>query len=104
MGHPVWRSFWRQRVLRHVLADVLGENLVDQRLVADAPAARFLTELIEDAWIDTDRDQLTRFVTEWGPTHPSHGLQLRGRRIGYVGKVNLSRRTPRAPGDSRAVR
>jgi len=41
---------------------VFGENFVDQRLVADVPAARLLSESIENAGINADRDQLTRFV------------------------------------------
>jgi len=45
-----------QRVLRHVFSDVLGQDFVDQRLVANAAAARFLAELIEHTWIDPDRD------------------------------------------------
>jgi hypothetical protein len=55
---------------------VLGEHLVDQRLVSDTPAVRFLPELIEHAWIDTDRNQLAWFVTKRGPTHSSHCLEL----------------------------
>ena len=41
---------------------MLSEHLVDQRLVAHVPTARFAAELIEHARIDTDRDQLARFI------------------------------------------
>ena len=36
------------------------ELLVDQGLVADMPQPRLLAKLFEHAWIDTDRDELTR--------------------------------------------
>jgi hypothetical protein len=65
--------------LRHVFADVLSEHLVDQRLVAHAPTARFAAELIEHARIDTDRDQLARFIPKRRASHPSHRLELLGR-------------------------
>jgi hypothetical protein len=42
--------------LRHVLAHVSGQDLVDQRLVADASPSRFLAELIEHGRIDADSD------------------------------------------------
>ena len=56
----------------------MSQHFVDQRLVSDAAPARFLAELLEHARIDTDRDQLARFVAERRPAHPSHGLQLLG--------------------------
>src|SRR5688500_17994175 len=92
------------RVLRHVFAEVLREDLVDQRLVAYAPATRLLAELIEYARVDANRDQLTRFVTERRATHASHRSELLGRRVRNVRVVNPSRRTPRVRGDSHAAR
>jgi hypothetical protein len=88
----------------NVLADVLRQHFIDQRLVPDASTACFLSELIEDARIDTDRDQLPRLVADRGPTDAPHRPQLLGRRIGQIRKINLSRRTPRAHDDSRAAR
>jgi hypothetical protein len=50
---------------------VFREYLVDQRLVADVSAARFLAERFEDARVDADRDQPSRFVTKRRPPHPA---------------------------------
>src|SRR2546425_10692101 len=94
----------RAVTLRNVFAYVLSQHFVDQRLVSDAATARFLAELIEHARIDTDRDQLARFVAERRPTHPPHGLQLLGRRIGNGREVDLSHGTPHVRGDSPAAR
>ena len=96
---PLW-----QRARPYVSADVPSEHLVDQRLVAHAPTARFAAELIEHARIDTDRDQLARFIPKRRASHPSHRLELRGRRLGNVRVVNLSRCTSRVRGDSPAAR
>jgi hypothetical protein len=74
--------------LGDIFANVLGEDFVNQGLVAHVSAARFLAELIEHARIDTDGDQLTRFVTERGSTDTSHRLELHRRRLGDVRKVN----------------
>ena len=51
-----------------------------------------------------DEELLRRFVTERGPTHATHCLELLGRGLGNVRVVNLSRRTPRVRGDSPAAR
>ena len=91
-------------LLRNVFPNVLGQDFVDERLVTHASAARFLAELIEHAGIDTNRDQLAWFVTERRSAHAPHRLQLLGRRLGDVRKVNLSPGTPRARDDSRAAR
>jgi hypothetical protein len=64
--------------LRYVFADVFREHLVDERLVADVSAARFLAERFKHARIDADRDQSSRFVTERRPPHPPHRLELFG--------------------------
>ncbi len=80
--------------LRDVFADVFREHLVDERLVADVSAARFLAERLEHARIDANRDQSSRFVAKRRPPYPSHRLELFGRRLGNVRVVNPSRRTP----------
>ena len=84
--------------LRDVFADVIREHLVDQRLIADVSAARFLAERLEDARINADRDQSARFVTKRRPPHSPHRLELFGRRLRNVGEVNPSRCTPRVRG------
>jgi len=55
------------------------QHFVDQRLIPNPSAARFLSELIEHTRIDTDRDELAGFVTEGGPAHAPHRFQLLGR-------------------------
>ena len=87
-----------------ILPDMCGQDLVDDGLVAHAAPARFLTELIEHARIHTNRDELARFISKGRPTHPSHRLQLLGRRLGNVREVNLSPRTPHARDGSPAAR
>jgi len=42
--------------LRDAVADVIGEHLVDQRLVTDMAAARFLSKRFEDARINSNCD------------------------------------------------
>ena len=90
--------------LRHVLANVFREHLVDQSLVADVSAARFLAERLEDGRIDADRDQSARLLAKRRPPDPSHRLELFDRRLGNVRVVNPARRTPRVRGDSPAAR
>src|SRR6266545_4498684 len=102
--HGVWWISPPLGRLRDIFADMLCQDFVDQCLVAYPSSACFLAELIEHARINPDRDQLPRFITEWRTAHAPHRFQLRGRRIGNVRKVNLSRCRPGAPGDSRAAR
>ena len=92
------------RGLRHTVADVIGEHLVDQRLVADMTAARFLSERLEDAWINADRDQSPRFISDRRPTDSAHRLQLCARRLRNIRGGNFSRRTPRVRAGSLAAR
>jgi hypothetical protein len=83
---------------------VLGENFVDERLVADAPATSLLPELLEDARVHADRDELTRRVTKWRSPYTPHRLQLRGGRLGDVAEVNPAPGTPRVRAGSPAAR
>ena len=83
-------------VLCHVLPDVASQDFIDEGLVPDAAAPRFLAKLDERAWIDTNRDQLPRVVSERRPTHTAHRLQLCRRRIGDIREVSLLPRRPRA--------
>lgn len=92
------------RRLRQTVADMIGEHLVDQRLVADTAAARFLSKRLEDAWINADRDQSARFVADRRPTDPPHRLQLFARCLRNIRVVNLSRRTTRVRAGSLAAR
>ena len=83
---------------------MLGQYLIDQRLVSDATTACLFSEPFENIRIDPDRNQLTRFGAKRRPTNTTHGFQLCRRRFWDVREINLSPRTPRARADSRAVR
>jgi hypothetical protein len=98
------RRFSGASLLRDVLAHMPSEDFVDEGLIPDAAPACFLTELIEHSSIDSNRNDLARFVAERRPTDAPHGLQLVRRRIGNLREVNLAPRTPHARGGSPAVR
>jgi len=100
----VLRRDFHHGLLGDVLTDVPCQDFVDEGLVPDAAPACFLAELIEHSRIDSNRNELTRFVAKRGPANAPHGGQLPGRRIGNVREINLSRRTPHARGGSPAAR
>ena len=58
MFHTEQAAAFGKGALCHVFADVLRQNLVDQRLVVHAATARLFAEPIEHVLIDADRDQL----------------------------------------------
>lgn len=62
--------------LRCALRGVLRQHLVDQRLVADATAPRFLAELFEYVRVHPDGNELPRGIAKRGPAHALHGAQL----------------------------
>ena len=66
-------------VLRNVLANVPGQDVVDEGLISHTASACFLTELIEDAGVDTNRNQLARLVAKRRAADAPHGLQSRPR-------------------------
>ena len=63
-------------VLRDILADVPSQGFVDKGLIPDVASACFLAELIEYSRIDSDRDQLARFIAKGRTTDPPHRFQL----------------------------
>jgi hypothetical protein len=87
-------------LLRNICPDVFRENFINQRLIPEAPAPCFLTKVFEYSRIDANSNQLTRLITERRPSHPSHRLELFGRRLRDIREVNLSARTPHARGGS----
>jgi hypothetical protein len=91
-------------LLRDILADVPSQNIVDEGLIPHTTPTCFLAELIEHSRIDSNRDQLARFIPKRRATDASHRLQLFRRRLGNVREVNLSPRTPHARGGSHAAR
>jgi hypothetical protein len=72
------------RQLRNTVPHVVGENLVDQRLIADVPAPRFLSERLQHARINADRDQTAGFFPNRRTPDPAHCLQLFGGCLGNV--------------------
>jgi hypothetical protein len=86
------------------LPHVPGEDFVDERLVADAPATSLLPELLEDTRVHADRDELARRVTKWGSAYTSHRFDLRGGRLGDVAEVNPAPGTLRVRDGSPAAR
>jgi hypothetical protein len=54
-----------------------SQNVVDEGLVPHPVPACFLAELIEYSGVDTNRNELTRFVAKWRAADAPHGLQLR---------------------------
>jgi len=65
-------------VLCDILTGVPRQNFIDKGLIADAPSACFLAELIEHSRVDPDRDQPARLVAKRRTTDTPHGLQLLG--------------------------
>src|SRR5262245_21145601 len=90
--------------LGDTLSDVLCQYLIDESLVADPSSSGFLPKLLEHIRIDTNRNELTRLVTQWRSANPTHRPQLLGRRVRNIREVNLSADTPRARAESLAAR
>jgi hypothetical protein len=53
---------------------VPSQDFINKGLIPDAASARFLAELIEHSGIDSDRDQLARFIAKRRATDASHRL------------------------------
>jgi hypothetical protein len=90
--------------LRHVLPDVLGEHVVDERLIPNAPSTCGLSKLLQYASVEPNRNQLARRIPNRWTTHPAHGPELIRGRLRDVAEVNRLRRTPPVPGGSPAAR
>lgn len=77
---PVRMAFRRvvasRSFLRDILADVPSQDFVDESLIPHAASTCFLAELLEHPGIDSNRDQLPRYVAKPRPADASHGLQL----------------------------
>ena len=84
---------------RPVLRDVLhmvGEHFIDERQISQIAALRFLLKLVNDAWIETNRNQLARLVAERRTSDAAHCAELRARRFRNVREINRpGSRTPR---------
>jgi len=51
---------------------VPSQDFVDKSLISDAASTCFLAELIEHSCIDSNRDQLSRFIAEGRATDTPH--------------------------------
>jgi hypothetical protein len=72
----------------HVLAYVLSQDAIDERLVSHLPALGFLSEANEHVWVQADCDEAPVAFAEWGATHTSHHSQLFARRLCNFREVN----------------
>jgi hypothetical protein len=55
---------------------VPSQDFINKGLISDAAPACFLAELIEHCRINSNRDQLARFVAKGRATDAPHRLQL----------------------------
>ena len=58
-----------------MLARVIGEHAIDQRLIPDLGTLGFCSEMLQDIRIETDRDQLTGGVANRGTTTSVRSLR-----------------------------
>jgi hypothetical protein len=66
-------------ILRDILTGVPSQDFINKGLISDAAPTCFLAELIEHSGINSNRNQLARFIAERRTTDPPHGRQLVGR-------------------------
>jgi hypothetical protein len=64
------------RRLRDVLADVPRQHFVDEGLISDPAALRFLTKPREHGRVNTNGNQLARLVAQRRTSDAAHALQL----------------------------
>ena len=69
--------------LRDVLY-VFGEHLIDQRLVSQIAALRFLPKRVDHSRIETNRNELTRLFADRRPSDASHPPELPRRSLWNV--------------------
>jgi len=85
--------------------DVCGEQLMDERLIADAGASRLHAQGAQDVGVETDRDQLARRAPERRPADSPRASQLLVGQLRDVREVNLlGSRTPLSLYDSPPAR
>ena len=57
----------------YILAYVIGQDAIDERLVSHVFAFCFLPETDEHLWVQPNRDEAPARLAERWPTHTSHG-------------------------------
>ena len=90
----------------HVLAYVLSQDAIDERLVSHVSALGFFPETDEHFWVQANRDEAPARLAERWPTHTSHRSQLIARSLRNLREINRpsSDGTPRALYGSHASR
>jgi hypothetical protein len=85
--------------------DVCGEQLMDERLIADARASRLCAQGPQDVGVETNRDQLASRTPERRPADSPRASQLLVGQLRDVREVNrLGSRTPLSLYDSPPAR
>src|SRR5262245_65418528 len=85
--------------------DVCGEQLMDERLIADSRPGCFHAQGPQDVRVETNRDQLAGCTPERGPADSPRASQLLVGQLRGVREVNLlGSRTPLALFDSPPAR
>jgi hypothetical protein len=65
-----------ESALRDILTGVPSQDFINQGLIPDAAPACFLAKLVEHSRIDSNGDQLARFIAKGRATDAPHHLQL----------------------------
>ena len=69
--------------------DILGQNVVDERLVAQTASLRFSSHGREDLGIDPNRNQSPGFRTQRRPPDTAHSPELSRSHLWDIGEINL---------------
>ena len=84
---------------------VFGQHFIDERLVPQIAALRFLPKLVDHSRIETNCNQLTRLFADRRTSDASHRAKLLCGSLWNVREINLlCPRTPLFPSDSLAAR
>lgn len=86
---PRWSALdrWARSGAPHS-SDVLREEIVDERLVAQPSPFRLAPDCVEDLGVNANRDQSSGRRPQGGSPDSSHRAELGGGSLGDVGEVN----------------
>jgi hypothetical protein len=65
-----------ESLLRDILTGVPSQDFINKGLISDAASTCFLAELIEHSHVDSNGDQLARFIAKGRATDAPHRLHL----------------------------
>src|SRR5258708_2425308 len=60
---------------------VVGQHFIDERLVSQIPALRFLPKLVDHSRIESDRNKLTRLLADRRTSDAPHRAELLSRSL-----------------------